>query len=680
MAVLSTHNLTLSFGARDVFDGISVELQDQAKVGLVGPNGVGKTSLFQILAGLMPPTSGTVQFARGARLGYLRQEAVEAFSGHEHSVHEEMLTVFAHLKEQEAELRAMEERMADGNVSNDLLDAYGRGQERFERLGGYDYEGRIRQVLEGLGFPEDQWDIKMSHLSGGQKTRALLARLLLEQPNVLILDEPTNHLDVSAIEWLERSLRVWAGALLIASHDRYFLDRVVDRIWEMSPQHIETYRGNYTAYVQQREERWESNQRVFDAEMERLRRELDLIRRYIAWRKFDEAWGKLKRLSRELLAIESHGLLGVQGKRWSEMGVNKAKMMTIEEAHDIIKSIKPPPGRPPRPHVHLRPSRRSGQIVLRTRGLKVGYDGKSIFECDDIHLERLERVGLIGPNGAGKTSFLRTVLGDVPPVAGEVQLGASLTIGYFAQAHDALERDNTVLDELLRHRNLPLPEARNYLAQYLFRGDDVFKRVGSLSGGERGRLALAVLALDGVNCLLLDEPTNHLDIPAREVLQEGLERFDGTLLMVSHDRYLVDALATQIWELRDGRLRVFDGTYEEFLEAQEIQQSQQEQRRQAAVQERRGQVQTDREERRRAQRVTALEDRIVRAEEVLAGFAGQLAGCDDGVEVAEITRLTQAYSEAQTDLERLIEEWTALASEDVDATPEGSPACAAGGR
>jgi ATP-binding cassette subfamily F protein 3 len=670
MSLLSASGLGLTFGHRDIFSDIHLELPADARVGLVGPNGVGKTSLFRIVAGLQPPSAGHVHLARGTRIGYLAQEAVEAFAGHEHSVHDEMLTVFALLRAQEDELRAMEDRMAAGDHSTDLLERYGAAQESFERAGGYDYDVRIRQTLDGLGFAEDQWTMAMSHLSGGQKTRALLARLLLEQPSLLILDEPTNHLDVQAIEWLERALRGWPGALLIASHDRFFLDRVVDRIWEMSSHHIETYRGNYSAYVQQRQERWERNQKVYESEMERLRAELELIRRYHAWRKFDEAWGKLKRLSRELMAIERWGLLGIQGKAWSEMGVHRVKMMTIEEAHDRIKRIKPPPGRPPRLHVRLRPAGRSGQIVLRTRDLQVGYGNTPLFAADDIHLERLERVALIGPNGSGKTTFLRTLVGDVPPVSGTVSLGASLSIGYFAQAHDALDRDNTVLDELLRHRNLPLPEARNYLAQYLFRGDDVYKKVGALSGGERGRLALAVLTLEGVNLLLLDEPTNHLDIPAREVLQEGLERFDGTIILVSHDRYLVSELATQIWELQDARLHVFDGTYAQLLESREPKPSEkpvngklsqaQHETRSSALRSREPSPIPPHVD--KTQLLAALEEQIAEAEATLARYSRQLETIHQNPHSADVVEITSAYGATQAELDRLMEEWTMIAS------------------
>jgi len=665
VSILTTYNIGLSFGARDVFSGLSVSLPNDGKVGLVGPNGVGKTSLFRILAGVSRPTSGSVHLARGARLGYLRQEAVEAFAGHDRSVYGEMLTVFAHLQKGEARLRSLEARMAAGEASEDVLAEYGAAQEAFEHAGGYDYEDRIKGVLQGLGFSPDQWETPVGHLSGGQKTRALLARLILEQPTLLILDEPTNHLDMQAVEWLETTLGAWKGALIVASHDRYFLDRVVNRIWEMSPTHIDMYRGTYSQYLQQRQERWERNQEVFAAEMERLQKEMELIRRYIAWRKIDEAKGKLKLLGRRLVAIEQHGILGIQGKSWSEMGVRSDHLMSVEEAHRRIKAIKPPAGRPPLPNMRLKTTGRSGQIILRTRKLLVGHASAPLFEAGDIELERLERVALIGPNGSGKTTFLRTLLGQIEPVAGEVQLGASLKIGYFAQAHDTLNRDNAVIDELLSHRQMSVGEARGYLAQYLFRGDDVWKPVSALSGGERGRLALAILGLEGVNVLLLDEPTNHLDIAAQEVLQEGLERFDGTLLIVSHDRYLVDGLATQIWELRDGRLQVFKGTYGEYLDAEKVE-------REASCPPRGSrkvapapddEIDPEGKARKRTQTVSALEGRISEVEALLAEYDQRLRQSGESGDLVEIRRVSESYATAQAHLEDLMSEWMEVAAE-----------------
>jgi ATP-binding cassette subfamily F protein 3 len=667
MSILSAANLGQYFGTYDVFHGISASVPNDAKIGLVGPNGVGKTTLLRILAGIDTPTSGSVHRAKGTRLGYLRQEAVDAFAERDNTVYGEMLTVFAALRAQAVQLQEMEARMAGGDMTEALFEEYGAVQEAFEHAGGYEYEIRIAQVLEGLGFTAAEWDMPLGHLSGGQKTRALLARLLLETPDLLILDEPTNHLDVQAIEWLERALRAWKGALLVVSHDRYFLDNVVDHIWEMSRTGIEVYRGNYSAYVQHRQERWDYLEQTFEAEKARLEKELDFIRRNIEGQGVDIARGKLKRLSRELVAIQQLGFAGVQGKSWMETGVGGVRMMTVDEAARAIKGLERPVGRPPTLNMRLQATGRSGTLVLRTRNLQVGYPGKPLFEAADIVLERLECAALIGPNGAGKTTFLRTALGHLPPLDGEVTLGASLKVGYFAQAHDSLNPEQQVIEALLAERPGMAPaEARNYLAGYLFRGDDVWKPVGALSGGERARLALALLALDGANFLVLDEPTNHLDIHAQEVLQAGLEGFGGTLLLVTHDRYLVDRLATQIWELRDGRLHVFRGTYQEFLAARE----------QAARRAKEAAppappapapaapapARTGKAARREAETLAALEARISATEAALAECERHLQTAGDAGHYTDLARLGHEYTATQAELDRLMAEWEALAT------------------
>lgn len=671
MAVLTASNLGQSFGAADVFDNISVSIANDAKIGLVGPNGVGKTTLLLILAGATKPESGTIHRARNKRLGYLPQEAAQAFIGQRQSVYEEMLTVFAELREEESRLRKMEAEMVGGEVSEEFMSQYGAALEQFELSGGYEYDVRIKQVLEGLGFNEDDRGLQLDHLSGGQKTRALLGRLLLEKPDLLILDEPTNHLDVAAIEWLESTLKVWEGAVLLVSHDRYFLDRVVNTIWEMSPHQIEVYRGNYSAYVNQRQERWAERQQNFEDQKERLEKELDYIRRNIAGQRTQMAKGKLSRISRELDAIQRSGMGSIQGKSWSQisnaMGGSRRRPMNVAEAAEAIKGLHRPDGSQRSFSVELRKAQRSGKIVIRTSNLTVGYPDKPLFTAEDLELHRLECAALIGPNGTGKTTFLKTILGEVEPLAGQIRLGASVEIGYFAQAHEQLNPNNQVIDELIRHHEMLVHEARNYLAQYLFQGDDAFKLVESLSGGERGRLALAILALEGANFLLLDEPTNHLDLPAQEMLQNVLENFEGTVLLVTHDRYLVDRLATQLWLLDDGQLQVFEGTYQEYLAerernedlVKEAESKERDMNRQRKTEARAQEY----AERKRVARLAQVEKDITELEAKLKRIGQQIQEASNGQAFEKIKNLSLEYTAVESQLERKLQEWEDLAHE-----------------
>ena len=577
MPILTATDLSHAFGADELFHEVSASLEARDRVALVGPNGVGKTTLLVALAGLLEPSGGAVERAAGLTLGYLRQEAALTFAGRENSVYAEMLTVFADLHHREEAMVVLEQAMAEA-YSPELLESYGQAQAQFEAAGGYQYQNDIKRVLLGLGFPPEEWTTPLLHLSGGQKTRVLLGRLLLERPALLILDEPTNHLDIAAIEWLENTLRRWEGALLIVSHDRYFLNRVVNRIWELAPQsggpaELKSYRGNYDAYVRQRQDAWERAQRLYEEEKARLEEEAEFIQRHMAGGQTDIAKGRLRQLTRDLTLIDQVGLAAMaemrRGNRgWLEIGA-RVRTLTINEAMERIRELRPPGARPPRLNIRLETVERSARVVLRAKVATIGYPGRPLFAVRQLKLERGGRAALLGPNGSGKSTFLRTVLGEIEALDGEVTLGDGVQVGYFAQAHDQLDPAKRVIDELWARRRLSETEARRYLAHYLFRGDDVFKLVRQLSGGERGRLALALLALAGANFLLLDEPTNHLDIPSQEVLQEVLEGFNGTILLVSHDRYLVDRLAQHIWSIEEGELLTFAASYRDYLALRE---------------------------------------------------------------------------------------------------------------
>jgi ATP-binding cassette subfamily F protein 3 len=658
MSILSAQNLGLSFGAFDLFQGISVTVANDSKIGLIGPNGIGKTSLMMILAGINQPTTGSIHIARGKRLGYLRQEATDAFELGNKTVYAEMLSVFSDLQEQQVRLHKLEADMAIGHYSDDILAAYGELQQAFEHAGGYDYDLRIQQTLQGLGLGKQTWDMPINHLSGGQKTRLLLARLLLEKPALLMLDEPTNHLDAEAIEWLEYTLKDWAGAVLVASHDRYFLDNSVNTIWEMKPNGIEIYSGNYSSYLLQRDARWEYTQRVFEEEKERLQKEVDFVQRnWVRASTHARALGMLRKVTRELMAVETYGIMVLRsGIKWHDLSLRADKPLEVVEAIRKVNALVMPT-RPPRIRPRLTPSSDSSNIILRVKKADIGYPGNHLFCVQQLELRRGECAALIGPNGSGKTTFLKTLLGQMEPLRGEVRLGASLKIGYFAQAHDELDPDNTVLDELLKNHAMEPELARNHLAQYLFRGEDVFKPISALSGGERGRLALAILALRGANVLLLDEPTNHLDLPAREVLQQVLQDFQGTILLVSHDRYLVDQLASQVWELHDKKLNAFAGTYREFV-LQKVGSASQ--TKQMILPSKPLARDNSRETRRLQQALERLEQRIREQERAVQHISQELHHASSSKGFETINNLSWKYAKAQAELEKLTGEWEKL--------------------
>jgi len=553
--VLSVFNLTKTFHLEPIFEGVSFQLNEGEKVALVGVNGAGKTTILEIIAGLDEPDTGggTVVRARGVRLAYLPQE-VAGFGtllggpapAADATLWDLMLDTLGEVRDLQREMNLLEEAMSapgappSGPAWDRLIAEYEAVTERFERAGGYDLEHRIEQVLEGLGFKPRQFDTPLAQLSGGQKTRAALARALLSDPDVLLLDEPTNHLDLTAIEWLEGFLQTWRGTLLCASHDRRFLDKVTTRTLDLEFGTLESYPGNYSKYLLLKAERMERRLAEYEAQQEQIAKTEEFIRRFKAGQRSKEAKGREKRLKR---------LDRLHAPR------NRETLKLELQAH-----------------------LRSGRTVMATEDLAIGYRGVVpdpagglpgdllLARCPDLEIARGERVALIGANGTGKTSLLRTAIGELPPLHGQIDLGHNVEYAYYAQAHEGLDATNRVIDEILYTRPMTEESARNLLARFLFMGDDVYKRVGDLSGGERSRVALAKLTLLPANFLLLDEPTNHLDLGAREALEDVLGEYQGTLLFVSHDRAFIDSLATQTWVLDNGVIEAFDGNYSDYQE------------------------------------------------------------------------------------------------------------------
>jgi ATP-binding cassette, subfamily F, member 3 len=664
MSLITVSSLTKSYGHTDIFANLSFGVARGARLGIVGPNGVGKTTLLRILAGVDDASSGTVHKSRGVRIGYLSQEADFEISG---TLWDACQAVFADIIRQQEELTRLEHEMSAGDES--ILEKYGELQHEFERRGGYTYQTRIRQVLSGLGFDTSDYAMSLDHLSGGQRTRAFLAQLLLSDPDVLLLDEPTNHLDMKAVEWLEGYLSQWEGAAVIVSHDRYFLDKAANGILEMTAAGVEEYRGNYSHYLKQRQDRWERRHEVFDSEKEKLVKDLEYIKKNIAGQNTLQAKGKLKRLTRIVQAIEQVGMDAVLNSKWVELGVSMTTSpFSVDEADRRVRALRLPDVRPPQLHLHLRSGFRSGEMVIRTKDILVGWPDKPLFHAPDIELRRGDCAALIGPNGAGKSTFLKTVLGQLAPLEGEVLLGASLRIGYFAQAHEGLNPQNTLVQEIQTAAPNMLPaDARQYLGKFLFSGDDAFKKVDVLSGGERGRLALAKLALEDTNLLLLDEPTNHLDIPSQEILEQVLEAYQGTILLVTHDRYLVDALATQIWEITQiqedaARLDIFNGTYSQRREERErlagLGSAEVETAKTKETNLRRDNSQNAKEERKKRAQLQQLENQIADLEARLAEIGRKLENPLGNP--AEVFKLSTEYETVQKEMDTKINDWELL--------------------
>src|SRR3989440_1289498 len=517
-----------SYGAHDVLRGTSLQINPSEHIGLVGRNGVGKTTIFRLVTGEETADRGDVVRARGLKLGLLEQH-VHFKSGS--TVHEAALAAFGRLQQIEHQMHELEHRMAD--AAEDLEKVLGRYsdlQHEYEREGGFEYSAKAEAILQGLGFDRDTWQTETEKLSGGQQNRLGLAGLLLSEPDVLLLDEPTNHLDVSAVEWLEEFLQTYPSAFVIISHDRYFLDRACVRIIEMEHGRATSYNGNYSDYLVEREERREIQQLAYDNQQRLIAKTEEFIRRNLAGQKTKQAKSRRTMLQR-LERVES-----VRGDQAS----GDFRMQDIE---------------------------RAGTHVMTVTEATIGYPDKMLARDISLILRRGECLGVIGPNGSGKTTFVRTILGKLAALSGEVRWGSKVQIGYYAQQLEDLDERNEIIMELRRvaASSATAGELRSFLAKFLFTGDDVYKHVRDLSGGEKGRLALAKLIYSGVNVLVLDEPTNHLDIPSREALEEALDAYQGTIITISHDRFFLDRVATQILALDgEGHAEHYNGDYTEY--------------------------------------------------------------------------------------------------------------------
>jgi ATP-binding cassette subfamily F protein 3 len=632
MSILSVDRLGMYYGAQDVFQDVTFDLARGDKVGLVGPNGAGKTTLLRIILGQEEPVAGAVYRARNLAIGYLPQrptlESTQTLYG-------EMLAVFAELRRKQRSLQELAESLASAPDPTALMERYADAEHRFEMAGGYEYENRIARVLGGLGFSADQYEWPISVLSGGQVTRALLARLLLQEPELLILDEPTNYLDIEALEWLESYLGDWKGSILVVSHDRFFLDRVVTRILELNRGRLEAYRGNYSSYLDQREARRERQMREYQEQQEFIAKTEEYIRRNKAGQRSREAKGRQTRLDR---------------------------MERIER-----------PQENKRMSLRLSTNLRAGDKVLTTEGAIIGYPSRPEERADDartehrllqtgeILVQRGQRIAMLGPNGSGKTTFLRTILGEVQPLAGKLRIGASVRIGYLPQTQDWLDAEKTVLDHVLDASRLLIGPARTHLGRFLFSGDDVYKKVGTLSGGERSRLALAILTLRGANVLLLDEPTTHLDLDSQEVLQDVLLDFPGTILMVSHDRYLIDALATHIWMVEDRTISQHEGNYSDYVAAHEaLKASAAQAEAKAAASAPTAERRARRDDgRKREERASLLEEEIARIEERMEAVSRGIDQAGLAQDLDRVVDLGREYEDLERALASRLHEWEA---------------------
>ncbi|MCY7074751.1 ABC-F family ATP-binding cassette domain-containing protein [Streptococcus oralis] len=632
MIILQANKIERSFAGEVLFDNINLQVDERDRIALVGKNGAGKSTLLKILVGEEEPTSGEINKKKDISLSYLAQDS--RFES-ENTIYDEMLYVFDDLRRTEKQLRQMELEMGEksGEYLDKLMSDYDRLSENFRQAGGFTYEADIRAILNGFKFDETMWQMKIAELSGGQNTRLALAKMLLEKPNLLVLDEPTNHLDIETIAWLENYLVNYSGALIIVSHDRYFLDKVATITLDLTKHSLDRYVGNYSHFVELKEQKLATEAKNYEKQQKEIAALEDFVNR------------NLVRASTT--------------KRAQSRRKQLEKMDRLDKPEAGKKSA----------NITFQSEKTSGNLVLTVENAAIGYDGEILSEPINLDLRKMNAVAIVGPNGIGKSTFIKSIVGQIPFIKGEKRFGANVEVGYYDQTQSKLTPSNSVLDELWNDFKLtPEVEIRNRLGAFLFSGDDVKKSVGMLSGGERARLLLAKLSMENNNFLILDEPTNHLDIDSKEVLENALIDFDGTLLFVSHDRYFINRVATHVLELSENGSTLYLGDYDYYVEKKaEVEVSQTEEtstsnqtKEASPVNDYQAQKESQKEARKLMRQIESLEAEIETLETQSQAISEQMLETNDAEKLmelqAELDKISHRQEEAMLEWEELSEQ------------------------
>ncbi|WP_203213171.1 ATP-binding cassette domain-containing protein [Streptococcus mitis] len=632
MIILQANKIERSFAGEVLFDNINLQVDERDRIALVGKNGAGKSTLLKILVGEEEPTSGEINKKKDISLSYLAQDS--RFES-ENTIYDEMLHVFDDLRRTEKQLRQMELEMGEksGEDLNKLMSDYDRLSENFRQAGGFTYEADIRAILNGFKFDESMWQMRIAELSGGQNTRLALAKMLLEKPNLLVLDEPTNHLDIETIAWLENYLVNYSGALIIVSHDRYFLDKVATITLDLTKHSLDRYVGNYSRFVELKEQKLATEAKNYEKQQKEIAALEDFVNRNL---------------------VRASTTKRAQSRR--------------KQLEKMDRLDKPEAGKKPA-NMTFQSEKTSGNVVLTVENAAIGYDGEVLSQPINLDLRKMNAVAIVGPNGIGKSTFIKSIVDQIPFIKGEKRFGANVEVGYYDQTQSKLTPSNTVLDELWNDFKLtPEVEIRNRLGAFLFSGDDVKKSVGMLSGGEKARLLLAKLSMENNNFLILDEPTNHLDIDSKEVLENALIDFDGTLLFVSHDRYFINRVATHVLELSENGSTLYLGDYDyyvekksevEMIQAEEASTSNQA-KESSSVNDYQAQKESQKEVRKLMRQIESLEAEIEELESQSQAISEQMLETNDAGKLmelqAELDKISHRQEEAMLEWEELSEQ------------------------